>query len=381
MNSEIELTILMPCLNESETIELCIVKAMQFLNETKIIGEVLIADNGSTDGSQRIATTAGARVVNVPERGYGSALIGGIKSARGVYVIMGDADDSYDFSKLHSFIYELRNGNDLVMGNRFKGGISKGAMPLLHKYLGNPVLSFIGRLFFKTTIGDFHCGLRGFKKSSIIDLELKTTGMEFASEVVVRSVLGGLKIAEVPTTLKKDGRTRPPHLRTWRDGWRHLRFLLIYSPKWLFMYPGLIISLISFFIFLSTEFNFSYVRGVQFGPNAFMVSFGGILGGIQTMSFYIFIRTFADKNKFIHEDSVFQKFLSKFTLEKVALTSLFSIGIGIILFFYGFNVWSSKKFGQLSSIDEMRIIAPSILMILLSIQIFFTRIFISILTV
>ncbi|HEY2557800.1 MAG TPA: glycosyltransferase family 2 protein, partial [Diaminobutyricibacter sp.] len=231
----IELTILMPCLNEAETLATCIVKARGYLDRSGVVGEIVIADNGSTDGSQAIAEANGARVVNVVDKGYGAALLGGISAANGTYVIMGDADDSYDFANLDQFVQRLRAGDDLVMGNRFLGGIEPGAMPPLHKYLGNPVLSSIGRLFFKSPIRDFHCGLRGFNRQKMLDLHLQTTGMEFASEMVVKASLGGRRVSEVPTTLKKDGRSRPPHLRSWRDGWRHLRFLLIFSPRWLFL--------------------------------------------------------------------------------------------------------------------------------------------------
>ena len=233
-----ELTILMPCLNEAETLAICIRKAKKFLSENNIDGEVLISDNGSTDGSQDIAKAEGARVVSTDIKGYGSALINGTKNAYGKYVIMGDADDSYDFLHLMPFVEKLREGYDLVMGDRFAGGIEEGAMPWSHKYIGNPVLSFIGRLFYKSKIRDFHCGLRGYNRESMLNLHLQTTGMEYASDMVVKSELNGLKIAEVPTTLSKDGRSRPPHLRSFRDGWRHLKFLLMYAPNWLLLYPG-----------------------------------------------------------------------------------------------------------------------------------------------
>src|SRR5215472_16998517 len=236
---QLELTILMPCLNEAETVAICVQKAMSFLLLNGVNGEVIVADNGSTDGSQELAGAAGARVVKVPERGYGSALLGGIQAARGRYIIMGDADDSYDLTALMPFLDRLRAGADLVMGNRFRGGIAPGAMPALHRYLGNPVLSFIGRLFFRAKLGDFHCGLRGFRRDSVLSLGLQTSGMEFASEMVVRATLAGQHVEEVPTTLSPDGRSRPPHLRSWRDGWRHLRFLLLFSPRWLFLIPGI----------------------------------------------------------------------------------------------------------------------------------------------
>lgn len=234
-----ELTILMPCLNEAETLKSCIRKGRAFLREQGISGEVLVADNGSDDGSVALAEREGARVVHVAQRGYGSALIAGVQSAQGRFVIMGDSDDSYDFSRLHLFVEKLRQGEQLVMGNRFRGGIAKGAMPALHRYLGNPVLSFIGRLLYSTPARDFHCGLRGFDRRAVLDLGLNASGMEFASEMVVKASLHRLRVCEVPTTLSPDGRSRPPHLRSWRDGWRHLRFLLMMSPRWLLLYPGL----------------------------------------------------------------------------------------------------------------------------------------------
>lgn len=238
----LELSILMPCLNEVRTLASCISKAQSFLSLHGISGEVLIADNGSTDGSQALALSLGARVVDVPERGYGAALRAGIRAAHGTYVIMGDADDSYDFSALAPFLTALREGAQLVVGNRFRGGIAAGAMPLMHRYLGNPVLSFLGRRFFGGPLRDFHCGLRGFERQAMLALHLVTPGMEFASEMIVKSLQAGLRVVEVPTTLVKDGRDRPPHLNTWRDGWRHLRYLLLYSPRWLFMYPGALLT-------------------------------------------------------------------------------------------------------------------------------------------
>ena len=239
-----ELTILMPCLNEAETLACCIQKAQAFLKRSRVAGEVLIADNGSTDGSQAIAVSLGARVVSVPVRGYGAAIIEEIETARGRFVVMGDSDDSYDFSALDSFVAELRAGADLVMGNRFKGGIKPGAMPWLHRYVGNPVLTTLGRWFFNSDCGDFHCGLRGFNRAAILRLDLQASGMEFASEMVVKATVHGLRIAEVPVTLWPDGRTRAPHLRSWRDGWRHLRFLLLFSPRSLFFYPGAMLAAI-----------------------------------------------------------------------------------------------------------------------------------------
>src|SRR4029077_14633262 len=282
----IELTILMPCLNEAETLEVCIKKAQSFLEHSEVSGEILIADNGSTDGSQAIADRLGARVISVPERGYGAALQAGILAARGRYVIMGDADDSYDFSDLDSFLAELRKGTHLVMGNRFRGGVMPGAMPFLHKYLGNPILSFLGRLFFRIPIGDFHCGLRGFQVESIRNLKLQTTGMEFASEMVVRVAMSGLLVKEVPTTLRPDGRTRTPHLKTWRDGWRHLKFLLMYSPRWLFMIPGAAFVVVGSVLAGITFFGpLQFANNIELDRNTFIFSCFMIALGVQVITF------------------------------------------------------------------------------------------------
>lgn len=250
MTNEIEVTVIIPCLNEIETLEICIKKAQKCLKENQIIGEVLVADNGSTDGSQELARNCGARVVDVPIRGYGAALIGGTHAALGKYCIMADADDSYDFSNLMPYILKLREGYELVMGNRFKGGIEKGAMPFLHKYLGTPVISFIGRLLYRNKIGDFNCGMRGYNRESIEKLGLRTTGMEYASEMIIQASLHGLNIAEVPTTLHIDGRSRKPYLSTWSDGWRHLKVLLLHSPNWLFLYPGILMVMLGLFIMI-----------------------------------------------------------------------------------------------------------------------------------
>ncbi|MBK9136834.1 MAG: glycosyltransferase family 2 protein [Betaproteobacteria bacterium] len=241
--ADLEFTILMPCLNEARTVGVCVRKARAFIDKHGLSAEVLVVDNGSVDGSQALARAGGARVVHASERGYGAALREGIRSARGEHVIMGDADDSYDFAALEPFVTALRAGHQLVMGNRFRGGIAPGAMPWLHRYLGNPVLSFLGRLFFGSELRDFHCGLRGFHRASMLKLHLVTPGMEFASEMIVKALQAKLRVTEVPTTLAKDGRGRPPHLNTWRDGWRHLRYLLLYSPRWLFLYPGILLTL------------------------------------------------------------------------------------------------------------------------------------------
>ena len=290
----VELTILLPCLNEAGTLAACIRKAKSFLKANAIAGEIVVADNGSTDGSPRIAAEFGARVVGVAERGYGAALLGGIEAARGRYVVMGDADDSYDFTNLGLFVDKLRRGADIVIGNRFAGGIAPGAMPFLHKYLGNPVLSFLGRLFFSFPVRDFHCGLRAFRAAAVRDLGLRSAGMEFASEMVVRSSLAGLTIVEVPTTLQPDGRSRPPHLKTWRDGWRHLKFLLMYSPRWLFFIPGA--ALIALGLLLTAMLSWGPIhvfRDVVLDVNTFISACFFTIAGVQLVSFGAISRAYA----------------------------------------------------------------------------------------
>ncbi len=260
---DVELTIVMPCLNEAETLESCIKKALYFIENSRIRGEIVVADNGSADGSQGIARRCGARVVDVPIRGYGAALYYGILAAHGKYCVIGDSDDSYDFSRLDFFIKELRTGADLVMGNRFLGTIAPGAMPWQNRYIGNPVLTWIGRFLFYCPVGDFHCGLRAFSKGAFLKMDLRTTGMEFASEMVIKATLMKMKIVEVPTTLSPDGRSRPPHLRPYRDGWRHLRFMLLFSPNWLFLYPGLALMAVGFVVGLILFVHPIYVGDVR----------------------------------------------------------------------------------------------------------------------
>ena len=311
-----ELTVVMPCLNEAETVATCVRKAVKFIADSGISGEVVVADNGSTDGSQQLAGDAGARVVDIQDKGYGNALMGGILAARGEYVIMGDADDSYDFTNLMPFVEELRKGSDLVMGNRFKGGIEPGAMPPLHKYLGNPVLSFVGRLFFRSKIGDFHCGLRGFRKDSAIALGLQATGMEFASEMVVKATLAKQKITEVPTTLKKDGRSRPPHLRSWRDGWRHLRFLLLFSPRWLFFLPGIVIGAAGIVIGAAVAAGPITIGSVTFDVDTLVAASAMVVIGFQAVLFWLFTQVYAGAEGFLPEEPKVQRLLEKLSLER-----------------------------------------------------------------
>ena len=374
-----ELSILMPCLNEAETLETCIKKAQKSLQELNVNGEVIIADNGSTDGSPEIAASLGARVIHVAEKGYGSALQGGIKAARGKFIIMGDADDSYDFTNLGPFLEKLRAGYDLVMGNRFKGGIAPNAMPPLHKYLGNPVLTGIGRLFFRSPCGDFHCGLRGFSKAAIQRLDLRTTGMEFASETVVKASLHGLRITEVPTTLSVDGRNRPPHLRSWRDGWRHLRFLLLYSPRWLFLYPGLLLMLIGTVVSGWLLVGPRVVDGITLDVHTFLYAAIAIVIGYQTVIFAIFTKVFAITERLLPEDPRLKTLFRYIKLETGIVAGVILLAAGIGLSVYALSFWSSTSFGPLDPSRTLRLVIPAVTLIALGLQTVLSSFFLSIL--
>lgn len=369
----------MPCLNEAETLEVCIKKASSFLTKSQISGEILIADNGSTDGSQQIAETNGARVVNIPEKGYGSALIGGINAAKGEYVIMGDADDSYDFSDLKPFIEKLDEGFDLVMGNRFKGGIKKGAMPFLHRYLGNPVLSFIGKLFFGIKINDFHCGLRAFRRDAILKLDLKCTGMEFASEMIVKASFANLKITEVPTILYKDGRSRPPHLKTWRDGWRHLRFLLMYSPVWLFLYPGLLLMGLGFLVSAILSFTTINFFGAILDVHTLLYSSAMLIIGFQSVSFYFFTKIFAVQEGLLPDNRTVKDLSKYINLEKGLIFGLVLLLAGFCLTINALSVWNNVNFGELDSRVVLRKVIPAVTALILGFQIVLYSFFYSIL--
>lgn len=356
---ELELTILMPCLNEAETLATCIRKARRFLADNAISGEVLIADNGSTDGSREIAASEGARVVAVSARGYGAALIGGIAAARGRFTIMGDADDSYDFAHLMPFLEQLRAGYDLVMGNRFKGGIAPGAMPRSHRYLGNPVLSWLGRLFFRIPIGDFHSGLRGFQTDRMRALGLSTLGMEFASEMVVRSALAGYRVTEVPTTLARDGRSRPPHLRTWRDGWRHLRFLLIYSPRWLFLYPGLALlalGLTGVVLLFPGELR---LGGNALGVHTFVAACMVLLIGIQSTTFAAIARRYATLRGLLPPSMRYSGFLRALTPERLLVLGLGLFAIALVGLLWSLWQWVAVDFGPLTDQRILRVLVLS----------------------
>jgi glycosyltransferase involved in cell wall biosynthesis len=375
----LEVSVVMPCLNEADTLAICIRKARRALREEGIEGEVIVADNGSTDGSQTIAHQEGARLAQVTARGYGNALMGGISAARGKYVIMGDADNSYDFLDIPRFVAKLREGYDLVMGNRFKGGIKPGAMPLLHRYLGNPVLSAVGRLFFASPCGDFHCGLRGFSKDAILKMDLRTTGMEFASEMVVKATVFKMRITEVPTTLSPDGRSRPPHLRSWRDGWRHLRFLLLYSPRWLFLNPGMVLMVAGLITGIWLLPGPRTVGGVTFDVHTLLYSMAAIFIGFQSVLFAIFTKTFVITEGLHAKDSSLNKWYRFFTLEKGLLTGAVLTTIGLIGSIYSLSDWGSRLFGPLDPGRTLRIVIPSILSLIMGLQTILSSFFLSVL--
>jgi glycosyltransferase involved in cell wall biosynthesis len=376
-----ELTILMPCLNEAETLERCVRKARDYLERSGVVGEVVVADNGSTDGSQALAKAAGARVVDIPERGYGAALLGGIRAANGRYVIMGDSDDSYDFSALDDFVAALRDGQQLVMGNRFKGGIRPGAMPPLHRYLGNPVLSTIGRVFFRSPCGDFHCGLRGFARDAILSLDLQAPGMEFASEMVVKATIRKLRIAEVPITLWPDGRSRPPHLRSWRDGWRHLRFLLLFSPRWLFLYPGFAAFVLGCVGMAWLLPHSRYVAGVTLDIHTLFYAALAVVVGFHSMLFWVFVKVYGMREGIVPPDPWFHRAMRPITLEAGLLAggALFLLGIGLGIL--ALSAWGGAAFGPLSPETTMRLVIPSGTAILLAFQVAYGAFFLSVLEI
>jgi len=376
---EIELSIIMPCLNEAETLGTCIKKAQQWLTKHRVTGEIIIADNGSTDGSQAIGGVLGARIINVESKGYGSALMGGIAAARGKYIVMGDADDSYNFSQLGPFVEKLRQGFELVMGNRFAGGIEPGAMKPLHKYLGNPVLTGIGRLLFKSPSGDFHCGLRGFTKAAAMRLDLRTTGMEFASEMVVKATLHKLRIAEVPTTLSPDGRSRPPHLRSWSDGWRHLRFLLLYSPRWLFFYPGLVLMLLGVMTSLWLLPGARTMGSVTLDIDTLLYAASVIIIGFQAVSFSVFTKIFAISEGLLPKDERLDKVFRFVTLETGLLFGTLLILIGLGSSIYAVGNWSAHSFGPLEPSRILRIVIPSVTALILGSEVVLSSFFLSVL--
>jgi hypothetical protein len=369
----------MPCLNEAETLGTCIEKARRALRQLNIAGEIIVADNGSTDGSQTIGTRMGARVVHVEVRGYGSALMGGIAAARGRYIIMGDADDSYDFTDLEPFVEKLRAGYDLVMGNRFKGGIRPGSMPPLHRYLGNPLLTGVGRLLFRSPCSDFHCGLRGLSKAAAMALDLRTTGMEFASEMVVKATLRKMRIAEVPTPLSPDGRRRPPHLRSWRDGWRHLRFMLLYSPRWLFLYPGAGLILLGLITGLWLVPGPRVLGGVVLDVHTLLYASVAIVVGFQAIIFAVFTKIFAISEGLLPEDPRLNRLFHHITMEVGLMVGALLLVIGLAGSLYAVGAWGARSFGPLDPSRTLRIIIPAATSLTLGCQIILSSFFLSIL--
>ncbi|HEV8671157.1 MAG TPA: glycosyltransferase family 2 protein [Candidatus Limnocylindria bacterium] len=370
----------MPCLNEAATVADCVRQARDALATYGIHGEVVVADNGSTDGSRELAAAAGARVVAVPQRGYGSALLTGIASARGEYVVMGDADGSYDFSAVDRFLAKLRDGNDLVMGNRFRGGVAKGAMPFLHRWLGNPVLSFLGRLFFSSEVGDFHSGLRGFRRSPILALDLRTTGMEFASEMVVKASVRGLRIAEVPVSLAPDKRDRPPHLRTWRDGWRHLRFLLLYSPRWLFLYPGALLMVVGTLVGLWLLPGERALGSLRLDVHTLIYAAAAVVLGYQAVIFAVFTKTFAISEGLLPEDPRLTRLYRYVTLETGLAAGIALVIAGLVLAVMAIGIWQTQGFGPIIDVPRsLRVVIISSLAITLGVQTFFASFFLSVL--
>ena len=375
----IELTVVIPCLDEKLTLAGCVREAIDAMQTNGIDGEVVVADNGSTDGSQKIATDNGARVEPVTVKGYGNALRGGIAAARGKYIIMGDADGSYNFAHLPRFVERLRAGADLVMGNRFLGGIEPGAMPWKNRHIGNPILSFIGRLFFNTGIGDFHCGLRGFTTEAYQRMDLRTTGMELASEIVIKSVLFGLRVEEVPTVLRRDGRDRPPHLRPWRDGWRHLRFMLLFSPRWLFWYPGILLMT------LGIAFGGAILPGplplgnITLDVHTLLFAGVAVLIGFQAISFAVLSKLFAVRAGLYRAEAGFGEWTRYLTLEVGLVAGSILVAIGLILSIGAVRFWGDQGFGSLQPTETLRWVFPGAFSMLLGFQMILTSFFLGVL--
>ncbi len=376
---DVELSVVLPCLNEEETLMACILKAQEGLEMAGALGEIIVADNGSIDNSRQIAMRLGCRVVLVEQKGYGSALAAGIAAARGKYVLMGDADDSYDFRHIPAFLAKLRAGHDLVMGNRFRGGIQRGAMPALHRYLGNPVLTGIGRLFFNSPCGDFHCGLRAFSKSAVESMGLRTTGMDFASEMVVKATLFGMSICEVPTSLSPDGRSRAPHLRTWRDGWRHLRFLLLYSPKWLFLYPGLLLMFSGLTAGLWLMPGTRHVGRFAFDIHTLLYCATAVLVGFQAVLFAFLSKVFAITEGLMPSDRKLNFLFGIFSLEKGLASGVGLALLGLGLAFYSLLAWNQTGFGALDPVHTVRIVTAAMILLTIGIELSLSSFFFSIL--
>jgi glycosyltransferase involved in cell wall biosynthesis len=375
-----ELSVVMPCLNEARTLGTCIRKAQASFDRIGIAGEVVVADNGSTDGSREIAEELGARVVPVEQRGYGAALTGGIAAARGRWVIMGDADDSYDFAELEPFVQRLREGYDLVAGNRFKGGIREGAMPWLHRRLGNPLLSFVGRRLYGTPAGDIYCGLRGFDREKVAALDIRSSGMEFAIEMIVKATMMGLKVTEVPTTLSPDAEGREPHLNTWRDGWRSIRLLLLYSPKWLFLYPGLLLLAVGVAGMAWLVPGQRSIGGVTFDVSTLLYFALAVIVGLQSVYFFLTARWFGITEGLLPDDPRIRRLLEgrgRLELGLVAGMTLLVAGLGLSI--YALATWNEAGFGRLDYPDTLRIIIPGATLIACGMQTALSALFLSVL--
>lgn len=371
---EVEVSIVMPCLDEAETLRACIAEARAALAAAGVTGEVVVADNGSRDGSPGIARDAGARVVPVAARGYGNALLGGIAAARGRFVLMGDADGSYDFGELPRFLAELRAGAELVMGCRLPSGggrILPGAMPWKHRWIGNPVLTSVGRLFFAAPVHDFHCGLRAFDRRAVLGLGLQCPGMEFASEMVAKATLAGLRLAEVPVTLRPDGRSRRPHLRSWRDGWRHLRFMLLLSPRWLFLLPGTALALSSLAAFLALSFGPVAVGGVVFDTNTLIVAASGLVTGVQAVLFGVVARAFAAQAGILPPTPLVTRLRRVHPVETGLLAGSTLLLAGLAYLAVALEAWREAGFGPLSYPDSLRLVVPAVTLVALGVQLTF----------
>jgi glycosyltransferase involved in cell wall biosynthesis len=374
-----ELSVVLPCLNEARTLPGCIREITDAMKSAGVAGEVVVADNGSTDGSAALAGELGARVIPVVGKGYGYALRGGIGAARGRYIMMGDADGSYDFSHLPRFLAELRNGADLVMGNRFRGGVQPGAMPWKNRYIGNPALSCLGRLFFRTGIGDFHCGLRGFSAAAYRKMNLCTTGMEFASEMVIKSVVLGLRVTEVPTVLRPDGRDRAPHLRPWRDGWRHLRFMLLFSPRWLFLYPGMLLMITGFVASLALLPGPVVIGRIHFDVHTLLFAALAVLIGFQAVSFAALSQFFASRVGLRPPEAKFDTWLRQTTLESGLASGALLLGAGLVLWLSAVWIWGNHGFGPLQPAQTLRWVIPGALCLTLGCQLILTSFFLGVL--
>lgn len=377
--NDVELSIVMPCLNEAETLEACVLKAQAFLQRSSVRGEIVVGDNGSVDASKEIAHRLGARVVDVPLRGYGAALYFATQAAQGRYVIMGDADDSYDFSDLSPFLERLRNGDELVMGNRFTGGIKPGAMPWKNRYIGNPVLSSIGRLFFGSPARDFHCGLRGFSKAAFQRMDLRTTGMEYASEMVIKATLMEMRISEVPTTLSPDGRSRPPHLRPWRDGWRHLRFMLLFSPRWLFLYPGIALMLLGVGVGVWLIPGPRMILNAGFDVDTLLYAGMGVLLGFQSVMFAVFTKVFAIQEGLMPRDARLDRMFQVIGLETGLVVGVGLSFAGLLGTAHATMEWAKDSFGPQNPQEMLRVVIPAAVAGTLGCQIILASLFLSVL--